>query len=321
MDNFSVTHLDYRYTVARMEWLNYHHLLYFWTVAREGSVTRAADALQLGQPTVSAQIRTLEEAFGEKLFTRVGRNLALTEVGHVVFRYADEIFSLGSELLDTVKGRPTGRPIRFAVGIADVIPKLIAHRLLHPVLELGEPVRLVCREDKPDRLLAELAVHGLDLVLADAPLGPTHKIKAFNHLLGECGVTFFGSVPLVRAHRRGFPRSLHGARVLLPTNNTILRRALDQWFDTLGIKPVVVGEFEDSALLKVFGAAGGGMFAAPTAIEKEIRRQYGVETIGRVESVRERFYAISVERKLKHPAVVALAEAARGEIFGKPVNR
>jgi LysR family transcriptional regulator, transcriptional activator of nhaA len=299
-----------------MEWLNYHHLLYFWTVAREGSVTRAAGELRLGQPTVSAQIRTLEEALGEKLFTRVGRNLALTEVGRVVFRYADDIFSLGRELLDAVKDRPTGRPILFQVGIADVIPKLIAYRLLRPAFELSAPVRLVCREGKPDRLLAELAVHDLDLVLTDAPLGPTHKVKAFNHLLGECELTFFGSAPLARAHRRGFPRSLHGAPVLLPTDNTTLRRALDQWFDTEGIRPVVMSECEDNALLDVFGAAGVGMFAAPAAIEKEIRREYGVEVIGRVGSVRERFYAISIERKLKHPAVVAIVEAAREKMFG-----
>jgi len=299
-----------------MEWLNYHHLLYFWTVAREGSVTRAAAELRLGQPAVSAQIRTLEEALGEKLFTRVGRHLVLTDVGRIVFRYAENIFSLGRELLDAVKDRPTGRPIRLQVGIADAIPKLIAYRLLRPAFELKEPVRLVCHEGKPDRLLAELAVHDLDLVLTEAPLGATHKVKAFNHLLGECDVKFFGSARLARAHRRAFPRSLDGAPVLLPTDNTTLRRALDQWFDAEGIRPVVVSECEDNALLDVFGAAGVAMFAAPAAIEKQIRRQYGVEVIGRVGGVRERFYAISVERKLKHPGVVAIVEAAREKVFG-----
>src|SRR5262245_38629303 len=266
-----------------MEWLNYHHLLYFWTVAREGSVTRAAFELRLGQPTVSAQIRTLEETLGEKLFTRVGRNLALTEVGRLVFRYADDIFSLGRELLDAVKDRPTGRPIRFQVGIADAVPKLVAYRLLRPAFELDPPVRLVCHEDKADRLLAALAVHDLDLAVTDAPVGPTHKVKAFNHLLGECGVTFFGSTRLARAHRRGFPRSLDGAPVLLPTANTTLRRALEQWFDTEGTRPVVVGECADNALLNVFGEAGVGIFAAPTAVEKDIRRENRVEVIGRVE--------------------------------------
>ena len=216
MDNLGVTVRENRCILPRpMEWLNYHHLLYFWLVAREGSVTRAAAELRLGQPTVSAQIRTLEESLGERLFTRVGRNLTLTDIGRVVFRYADEIFSLGRELLDTVKDRPTGRPLRFTVGIADVVPKLVAYRLLQPTSDLGAPVRLVCREDKPERLLSELALYALDLVLTDGPLGPTIKIRAFNHLLGECGLTFFGTSRLARAHRRGFPRSLSGARVHL----------------------------------------------------------------------------------------------------------
>ena len=273
-----------------MEWLNYHHLLYFWVVAREGSVTRAAAELRLGQPTVSAQIRTLEATLGEKLFIRVGRNLALTDAGRVAFR--------------------------FAVGIADVVPKLIAYRLLQPAFELGEPVRVVCREDKPERLLAELAVYGLDLVLADAPLAPTVRIRAFNHLLGECGLTFFGTSRLARAYRRGFPRSLAGAPLLLPTDNTALRRSLEQWFDAEGIRPLVTGEFEDSALLNVFGRAGLGIFPAPSAIEKETRQQYAVEPIGRVDAVPARFYAISVERRVKHPAVLAIVEAARRKVFG-----
>ncbi len=298
-----------------MEWLNYHHLLYFWVVAREGSVTRAAAELRLGQPTISAQLRALEDSLGEKLFRRVGRNLVLTDVGRDVLRYADEIFSLGRELLDSVKGRPTGRPMRFLVGVCDVVPKIVAYRLLQPALELPEPVRMICREDKSERLLAELALHSFDLVLSDAPIGPTVKIRAFSHLLGECGVTFFGAAKLARAYRRSFPRSLQGAPVLLPTDNTALRRSLDHWFDELGIHPVVRGEFEDSALLKVFGQAGVGIFAVPSVTESEVRERYGVEMIGRVESVRERFYAISGERRLKHPAVIAITEAARSKLF------
>lgn len=299
-----------------MEWLNYHHLLYFWTVARLGSVARATEELYLSQPTISAQIRVLEESLGEKLFTRTGRNLMLTEAGRVVFRYADEIFSLGRELRGAVKGRSPGRPVRFVVGVADVLPKLIAYRLLEPALHLAEPIRVVCREDKPERLLAELSVYGLDLVLADAPIAPTVKIRAFNHLLGECGVTIFGTAQVAAAYRHGFPRSLDGAPFLLPTDNTTLRRSLDQWFDAEGIRPLVVGEFEDSALLQVFGQTGAGLFAAPSVIEVEVRRQYGVQVIGRLEAVRERFYAISVERKLKHLAVVAISEAARQKLFG-----
>jgi LysR family transcriptional regulator, transcriptional activator of nhaA len=298
-----------------MEWLNYHHLLYFWTVARLGSVSRATEELYIAQPTISAQIRTLEESLGEKLFTRVGRNLALTEVGRTVFRYADEIFSLGRELGDTLKGRSVGRPIRFVVGIADVMPKLVAYRLLEPALRLADPVRLVCHEDKTERLLAELAVHGLDLVLADAPIGPTVKVRAFNHLLGDCAVSIFAAGKLAGTYRRRFPQSLDGAPFLLPTENTALRRSLDQWFEAEKIRPLVVGEFEDGALLNVFGQSGTGLFAGPSAIEPEIKRQYGVQVIGRIDALRERFYAISVERKLKHPAVLAISDSARKKLF------
>ena len=299
-----------------MEWLNYNHLFYFWVVAREGSIARACDELLLTQPTISAQLRLLENALGEKLFARAGRNLVLTEVGRVVFRSADEIFALGRELTDTLKGRSPGRPVRFVVGVADVLPKLIAYRLLEPALKMAEPIRVVCREDKSERLLAALAVHELDLVLTDAPISPTVRIRGFNHLLGECGVTIFGAAQVAASYRRGFPRSLQGAPFLLPTDNTTLRRSLDQWFDTQGIRPSVVGEFDDSALLMAFGQTGAGLFAAPSVIEAEVRRQYGVQIIGRLEDVRERFYAISVERKLKHPAVIAISEAARQKLFG-----
>ena len=299
-----------------MEWLNYHHLLYFWVVACHGSVTRAAAELRLAQPTVSTQLRTLENMLGEKLFARTGRRLVLTDVGRLVFRYADEIFGLGRELLETVKGRPTGQPMRLTVGIADAVPKLIAYRLLRPALAVAEPVRIICREDMPDRLLAELAVHGLDLVLSDTPIGPTTKVRAFNHLLGECGVTFFGTPALARTCRRGFPRSLGGAPVLLPTDNTALRRSLDDWFESEDVRPRVVSEFEDSALLMAFGQAGMGLFPAPSAIERQVRSQYGVVVVGRLDAVCERFYAISGERRLKHPAVVAISEAARQRVFG-----
>jgi LysR family transcriptional activator of nhaA len=299
-----------------MEWLNYHHLLYFWTAARAGGVSAAAAELRLAQPTISGQIRALEESFGEKLFHRSGRRLALTETGRVVYRYADEIFGIGRELMDTLKGRPTGRPLRLTVGVADALPKLIAYRLLQPALRLPEPVRIVCREDRSDRLLAELAVHALDVVLTDAPIAPTVKVRAFNHLLGECGVTLFAAGRMAATYRRRFPRSLDGAPMLLPTDNTALRRALDQWFDAQHIRPRVVGEIEDSALLKVFGQEGVGVFAAPSVIEPEVQKQYRVGVVGRIEAVRERFYAISVERRLRHPAVVAISDAAQHELFG-----
>jgi LysR family transcriptional activator of nhaA len=298
-----------------MEWINYHHLLYFWVVAREGGLVPAGKVLRLSHPTLSAQIRSLEEQLGEKLFTKVGRKLALTEVGRVVFRYADEIFTLGREMVDTVKGRSGGQPLRLDVGIADVVPKLVARRLLEPALRLPEPVRLVCHEASYEKLLADLALHAIDIVIADAPVPTGSSIRAFNHLLGETGVSFFGTKKLAQAYKRGFPRSLDGAPMLLPLENLTLRRSLNQWFDRNDIKPRVVAEFEDSALLKVFGADGIGLFAAPAVVEEEVIAQYNVELLGRADAVKERFYAISVERRLKNPAVVAILEAAREEIF------
>jgi len=299
-----------------MEFLNYHHLRYFWVVAREGGLARASAELRLAQSTVSGQIHSLEHTLGEKLFVRSGRRLVLTEVGRVVYRYADEIFSLGRELQDAVKGRPVGRPLTLVVGIADVVPKLVARRLLEPALKLPEPVRLVCREDKPDRLLAELATHNLDIVIADAPVGPSIRVRAFNHLLGECGVVFFATAELASRYRRGFPESLDGAPLLLPTENTTLRRSLDQWFTARGIRPEVVSEFEDSALLKVFGQTGMGIFPASSVIADQVRDQYRVRVVGRLDEVRERFYAISVERRIEHPAVVAIGKEARQKTFG-----
>jgi LysR family transcriptional activator of nhaA len=299
-----------------MEWLNYHHLLYFWTVAREGSVVKAAEQLRLTQPTISGQLRTLEESLGEKLFERAGRRLVLTDVGRVVYRYADEIFSIGRELLDTLNDRPTGRPYRLVVGVADVMPKVLVRRLLAPALALPEGVQLVCREDKTERLLAALSVHELDVVLADAPMGPQVSVKAFNHLLGESGVSLLAARPLAAKLKRGFPASLHQAPMLVPAEHTTLRRSIDQWLDARGVRPRVVAEFDDSALMKVFGQSGTGVFPAPAVVEQDVCRRYSLSVVGRLEDVRERFYAISVEKRLKHPAVVAISEAARHDLFG-----
>ncbi len=298
-----------------MAWLNYHHLYYFWTVAREGSIARATQKLHLTQPTISAQLRALEDNLGEKLFHRTGRRLVLTEMGQVVYRYAEEIFTLGRELQDVVAGRPSGRPIRFSVGIADQVPKLLSHRLLAPALRLSESVHLICREGRPDRLFADLTTHALDLVVSDAPLTADAKVRAFNHLLGETDVAVFGVAPLAEKYRRGFPKSLDGAPFLLPTEGTALRRSLEEFFERGGIHPLIVGEFSDSALLKVFGMGGLGLFAAPTAIATDIRQQYEVKTLGTLEGVRESFYAITIERRLRHPAAVAISEAARNRLF------
>lgn len=298
-----------------MEWLNYHHLLYFYTVAKEGSVSRAATTLRLAQPTLSGQIRKLEEAFDEKLFQRAGRNLVLTEMGRVVYGYAEEIFAIGRELTDTLRGRPTGRPGRLSIGVADVVPKLVTHRLLEIALTLPEPVQLVCHEGKSDRLVADLAVHAYDIVITDAPLPPHLNVKAYNHLLGESPVGFFAGGRVAAKLRAGFPASLDGAPMLLPTANTTLRRSLDPWLEERNLRPRVVAEFEDSALLKVFGQHGHGVFPAPAVLGDEIAKQYGVRQIGVAPEVVERFYAISPERRIKQPAVAAITEAARERVF------
>ena len=247
--------------------------------------------------------------------------LALTETGRVVFRYADEIFGLGREMLDAVGGRSSGKLLRFDIGVVDVVPKIVVRRLMQPALELATPLRLAFHEDSYEKLLGDLALHSLDIVIADAPVPAGSSIRAFNHLLGETGVSIFGTKALVRAHARGFPRSLDGAPMLLPLDGLMLRRSLDTWFERHGIKPRVVAEFEDSALLKVFGADGIGLFPAPSVVEKEVMDQYDVRVLGRVPDVRERFYAISVERRLKHPAVVAISDAARHELFAPPQRR
>lgn len=299
-----------------MDWLNYHHLHYFWVVAREGSVLRAAEKLLVSQPTVSTQIRMLEKSLGEKLFTRVGRNLAMTDAGRTVYRYAEEIFSLGQEIPDALRGRSSTRSLRFVVGVTDVLSKLIAYRLLEPALRLAEPVQVVCNEGKSQDLLASLAVQKLDLVLSDTPFTPTIRVRAFNHLLGECGISIFAVSELAKRCRRDFPKSLHNAPMLLPTENTSMRHSMEQWFQAEEVRPAMVGEFEDSALLKAFGEAGLGLFPAPTVIEREVERQYQVRVVGRTESVKTQFFAISTERKLKHPAVKAIVETARGKTFG-----
>jgi LysR family transcriptional regulator, transcriptional activator of nhaA len=298
-----------------MEWLNYHHLFYFWTVAREGGVSKAAAHLRLAQPTVSAQIKQFERALGQTLLERQGRQVGLTEAGRIVFGYADDIFTLGRELQETLKGRPTGQALRLRVGVANAVPKLIVYRMLRPATEGVLPVQLTCHEGQPDQLLAQLAIHALDVVISDAP-APTHlHVKVFSHLLGESGTTFFAVSALARKLRRGFPRSLQNVPMLLPTASTVLRRALEQWFDASDCRPRVGGEFEDSALMKAFGEAGTAVFPAPTAIAQEVCRHYGVVAIGSTDAVRERFYALSAERRLTHPGVAALTKAARVDVF------
>lgn len=300
-----------------MEWLNYHHLYYFWTVVREGSLTAASSRLSLAPSTVSAQLGKLEETMDGKLFHRAGRKLEPTDLGLLVFQYADEIFSIGSEMMDTVRGRTLAASLSLRVGVLDVLPKLIAAKLLEPALNLLEPIRLICSEDKEEALLADLAVHNLDVVLSDSPIREGLSVKAYSHLLGESGIVFFASEKIVGTLSADFPRSLDGAPMILPMKMTAIRGDLDKWFHSLGIRPAIIGEFDDSALIKVFGQEGHGVFVAPKVIESEILRQYQVQVVGRTDSVKERFYAISIERVIKHPAVVAISDAARQSLFVK----
>ncbi len=300
-----------------MEWLNYHHLLYFWTVARRGSITAASTELRLAAPTISAQIKKLEDRLGEKLLERSGRRLVLTDAGHLVMSYAEDIFSLGQELTVAIKEQPTGRPLRLVVGIADVLPKWVAYRLIEPALHLAERVQVICREGRPERLARDLAVHELDVILSDAPMPANVNVKAFSHLLGECGLGFFAKPKLAAVLRRRFPKSLDGAPVLLPSGNTTLRRNLDQWFEVQAVRPAMVGEFDDFALLRTFAEEGFGAFAAPSVLDREMTSKYGFAEFGHTDAVRGRFYAVSVERKLKHPAVVAISEAGRRNLFAR----
>jgi LysR family transcriptional activator of nhaA len=298
-----------------MEWLNYHHLFYFWTVARAGSIARASEELRLAQPTISNQLKTLEASLGVKLLERQGRRLVLTDAGRTVLRFADDIFRTGRELQRAVKGLPTGQGLRLIAGVLDVIPKRMAALLLQPAVDAHPDLVLVCREGPLPQLLGALALHDLDVVIADVPASEEVKVRAFNHRLGDCGTSFVAA-PRLAHLKKGFPRSLEGAPLLVPAPGTALRRSLDAWLAASGIHPRIVGEFDDSALLKAFGERGLGVFAIPSALEGDVRSQDGVQVIGRADDVREAFYAITVERRLRHPAVVAVAETARDSIFG-----
>ncbi|MEZ5490561.1 MAG: transcriptional activator NhaR [Gammaproteobacteria bacterium] len=298
-----------------MRHLNYNHLLYFWTVAREGSIAKATESLHLTPQTISGQLKLLEESVGEPLFQRVGRGLVLTETGHLVYQYADEIFTLGSELSSRIK---TGRvviPATLTVGIANSIPKLIAYRVLQPALDSEMPIRLVCREGSLEALLGELAVHQLDLIVSDCSIPSGLNVKAFSHSLGASKVAMYGKAELVNSLNKNFPKSLDGAPILLPTRDNPIRRGLEDWFDQWDITPSVVAEFEDSALMKAFGAAGTGLFPVPFTIGREVERMYSVERVGELIPVSETYFAISPERKLRHPAVKRIIDTSRQLIF------
>ena len=291
--------------------LNYKHLHYFWVVAKQGGIARAGERLHLTPQTISGQISVLEDSIGEALFSKSGRNLELTETGRLVLSYADEIFSLGGELEEALRNLPPDRRMIFKVGIADVVPKTIAYRLLAPALSMSDPVRIICRENNLVSLLAELALHRVDMVIADGPIPPGINVRGFSHELGECGISFLAVTHLARPLRKDFPHSLNGAPLLIPSETNLVQAKLLDWLDNLRVYPRIVGEFDDSALMKVFGQAGAGIFIIPTPIATEVAKQYGVRIIGSTEDVREQYYAISVERRISHPAVSAITETAR----------
>lgn len=298
-----------------MNQLNLKHLHYFWAVARHGSIARASELLHLTPQTISGQLKELEQQFDTKLFKKSGRNLVLSDKGQAVFNYADEIFRLSNDLQEMLAGRTAGAQLNLKVGIGMVVPKLLAYRILEPVLSLEEPVLLTCHEAPFVDLMADLSVHKLDIVLADSPLSPTLNIRAYNHLLGESGISFFARESEAEVYRENFPLCLDGAPMLMPTSSSALRRSLELWFERIDVRPCMVAEFEDRALMKAFGEAAAGIFTSPTTVEEDVLNKYSVNLIGRSEEVKERYYAITAERKIKHPAISAITEAARLDLF------
>ena len=298
-----------------MRHLNYSHLQYVWAVAHEGSLVKAAERLHITPQTISGQIRLLEEAIGQPLFNRVGRRLVLSEMGHIVLEYADEIFSIGAELGQVVREQRSAGPSKLSVGIVNSIPKLIAQRIVAPALMDEDAVRIRCQEAPLEQLLGELSVHKLDIVLSDQPMPQGLSLRAFNHRLGDSGLAFFSQRRTARRYKKTFPQSLDGAPMLLPSPHSALRRRLDEWFDSNSIVPQIVGEIDDSALLKAFGEAGYGLFAGPSGIDEEICKMYSMTVIGRTDAITEQFFAISPERRIKHPSVVRIIDAARTQLF------
>ena len=295
--------------------LNLRHLYYFWVVAKEGSVTRAAERQGVAVQTISAQLTLLDQSVGRALLAPQGRRLVLTDAGRIALGYAEQIFALAEQMQDALASTDTVPTMRLTVGISDSLPKLIASRLLDAALQLPQPVKLVCYEDRFESLLGALSVHKLDVVLTDRPVPPGTNLKVFSHLLGESELTLFGVPALAKKYRAKFPDSLRDAPMLLPTRNNAIRGRIDQWFEMLDVRPDVVGEFDDNALLNTFGGNGLGLFPAPSVLADDVREQFGAEPVGPIAQVREQFYAISNERKIKHPAIDAILSAIHGKVF------
>ena len=299
--------------------INYKHLRYFWAVAKSGSIARASLQLHLTPQSISGQLSEFEASLGVALFRRAGRGLELTETGRRILDHAEKIFSLGDGILDIVRDEATHKALPLTIGIADSVAKMVAYRLVEPALRLSEPIRLVCREGRLTSLLAELAVNRLDMVIADRPMPPNLKVKGYSHLLGESSLTVFGTSALNETHGRNFPTSLNGAPLLLPGEDVAIRPRIEHWLETQQLHPRIIGEFDDSALLMAFGQAGAGLFVAPTAIAAHVCEQHHVVQIGKIDAVSEQLYAITSERRLTHPAIVAISAAARDEMFSDQV--
>ncbi len=297
-----------------MRWLNYQHFFYFWRVAKRGSVTDACRELRLAQPTISAQLKVLEETLGEKLFVREGRSLRLTDVGKLAYRYAEEVFLACNEFMDVLDGKDIANPGKLKVGISDVVPKGISYRILEPAFAAPSSI-VSCYEDSTERLLAELAISEVDLVIADTPVPPSVKVKAYNHFLGECGISFLAQAALAKQYRKGFPKSLSGAPLLLPTPDAAVRREIDQWFDLIGVAPRCVGEFQDSALMKIVAREGKGVVPVPSVVAGEVKREFHLELVAETDAVKERFYLISVQRRLKNQLVKTIVDRAQTKLF------
>jgi len=298
--------------------LNYHHLHYFWVVARHGGVSKASALLRLAPPTISTQIHRLEAQLGDKLFVRRGRNLELTEVGQLVAQYADQIFTLGQGLLDVMEGRSRRRR-RLVVGVSDVLAKSLVHRILAPAFAPELDLQVICRESRSTAaFVAELAARSLDVVLSDTPASRGSSVRMFDHELGECGTTWFAAPALARRYRAGFPASLEDAPLVLPSLDSTFRGALDLWLRNHSVRPAVVAELDDIALASVLGEQGVGIFASPDVLEAEVRQRYRVHVVGRSPEIRRRFFAISLQREIQHPGVAAICARAREELFAKP---
>ena len=296
--------------------MNFKHLYYFWVTAKAGGIVRAGEQLHTTPQTLSGQIKLLEAWLGRRLFRKTGRHLELTDEGRLALGYADQIFTLGAEMETALRQAGGGqKTLEFRVGVADSVAKSVVYRLLEPALSMSEPVRLICSEGKFPDLLAQLALHRLDLVMADEPMSGRVSIKAFNHLLGSTPMSFFCAPVLRKLLKGDFPQCLNDAPLLIQGASSSVRKQLDSWFTKHQIHPRIIGEFDDGALMKAFGREGRGIFMSASVLEAETLTQYGVEMIGRTDEMVEDFFAVSVERRITHPCVAAITQAARGRLL------